>query len=91
MKTNITIISLIALGASLTGVLGSCATEAPFAGEGDGAVKMHVVLNDKLSRADGNADMALPKTARFTLLPAKVTAMCFINGPVLIIFRQASR
>lgn len=57
MKTNITIISLIALGASLTGVLGSCTAEAPFAGEGEGAVKMHVVLNDKLSRADGDADM----------------------------------
>lgn len=52
MKTNITIISLIALGTSLAGVLGACTAEAPFAGEGEGAVKMHVVLNDRLSRAD---------------------------------------
>ena len=51
MKTNINIISLIVFGASLAGVLGSCTAEAPFAGEGQGAVKMHVVLNDNLSRA----------------------------------------
>lgn len=56
MKTNITIISLIALSASLSGVLGSCAVDTPFTGEGEGAVKMRVVLNDRLSRADDPAD-----------------------------------
>lgn len=54
MKTNITIISLIALGASLSGVFSGCTAESPFAGEGTGAVKMHVVLDDKLSRAEVN-------------------------------------
>ncbi|MCM1152035.1 MAG: DUF4493 domain-containing protein [Muribaculum sp.] len=55
MKKNI-YLSLFAAGALLAGLTQSCSTEEPFSSQGDGELRMSMVINSDVTRADADVD-----------------------------------
>lgn len=57
MKSNRILFGLMVSALGIAGLTQSCVSDAPFAdGDGEGTLKMHLVVNSNLTRAEGDED-----------------------------------